>query len=56
MDGIIFLLLALTLYFMPTVIAWNRNHKNLLPIFFVNLFLGWTLLGWIAALVWSATN
>jgi Superinfection immunity protein len=42
-------------YFLPSIIARQRNHHQLLAIFLLNLLLGWTGLGWIAALVWAAT-
>jgi hypothetical protein len=42
-------------YFFPAIIAAFRKHHNLLAIFLLNLFLGWTFLGWIGALVWAAT-
>ncbi len=41
------------LYFLPFLIASLRQHKNILAIFLLNLALGWTFLGWIAALIWS---
>ena len=41
------------LYFLPVVIAIARRHPNTLGIVLLDLFLGWTLLGWIGALVWS---
>ncbi|WP_313048650.1 superinfection immunity protein [Pseudomonas soli] len=52
-----FILLAITviIYFLPTVIAGKRGHPNGTPIFLLNLFLGWTLIGWLAALIWSAS-
>lgn len=43
------------LYFIPSLVALARGHHQLLAIFLLNLLLGWTVLGWIAALVWSAT-
>lgn len=46
----------LVLYFIPTIIAFFRQHNNKLAIFLLNLFLGWTLLGWVIALVWSVTK
>lgn len=42
-------------YFLPTLIAAVRNHHNANAIMLLNLLLGWTFLGWVAALVWSAT-
>ncbi len=41
------------IYFLPTVIAVKRDHRSSDAIFFVNLFLGVTLIGWLAALIWS---
>jgi hypothetical protein len=42
-------------YFAPWLLAVLRRHHNAGAIFIINLFLGWTLLGWIVALVWSMT-
>ncbi|WP_421560823.1 MULTISPECIES: superinfection immunity protein [unclassified Pseudomonas] len=41
------------LYMLPTFEAWLRKHPNLTSIALLNLFLGWTLLGWVAAIVWA---
>jgi hypothetical protein len=49
------LLVSLVIYFLPTMIAVARGHKNWVPIFILNLFLGWTFLGWIGAFVWCFT-
>jgi Superinfection immunity protein len=42
-------------YFAPTIVALARHKRNTLSIFLLNLFLGWTLVGWIIALVWAST-
>jgi len=42
-------------YFAPTIVALARHKRNTLSIFLLNLFLGWTLIGWIVALVWAST-
>ncbi|MGZ3159564.1 MAG: superinfection immunity protein [Burkholderiaceae bacterium] len=47
--------LILTLYFLPSFVAIGRDHHQTTAIAILNLFLGWTLLGWILALVWAAT-
>jgi hypothetical protein len=39
----------------PAIIASLRRHHNAPAIFVFNLFLGWTVLGWILALVWACT-
>jgi Superinfection immunity protein len=50
------LIVATLLYFLPTVIALSRGHLSGLAIFLLNLFLGWTLIGWLIALIWSFTG
>ena len=41
------------LYFLPAIIAFARSKRDALSIFVLNLFLGWTAVGWIIALVWA---
>ena len=43
------------LYFLPGLVAYFRDHHNTASIMLLNLFLGWTLLGWVGALIWSAS-
>ncbi|MGA2777206.1 MAG: superinfection immunity protein [Steroidobacteraceae bacterium] len=50
-----FLLFLVACYFLPTIIAFARNHHNAWAIFALNFLLAWTVIGWIAALVWSLT-
>jgi hypothetical protein len=47
--------LALVFYLLPTFVAACRGHHNTMAIFALNLLLGWTMLGWIGALIWSFT-
>lgn len=49
--GAIIIALAIIIYFVPTFIAGGRSQWA--AIFALNLLLGWTLLGWVAALVWA---
>lgn len=44
---------SMAVYFVPTLIAFGRKKRNTAAIFALNFFLGWTLLGWVLALVWS---
>jgi hypothetical protein len=55
-GALIVFAVALGLYFIPYLNAWYRKHRNTGAIFWLNFFLGWTVLGWIAAVIWSATN
>lgn len=47
------LAIALCLYFAPTLVAIRRLHVSRSGIAVVNLFLGWTFLGWVGALAWA---
>jgi hypothetical protein len=42
------------MYFLPSVIALARNKRDILAIFLLNLFLGWSVIGWFVALIWAA--
>jgi hypothetical protein len=44
------------IYFLPSIIARHRHHRQGPAIVLVNLLLGWTFLGWLLALVWAATD
>jgi|GEM_PF-1876922 len=41
-------IVGLALYFLPTIIAWNKPF--VLPVFLVNVIFGWTIVGWIILL------
>lgn len=49
-------LLAFAFYILPTLEALCRRKKNWGAIAALNLLLGRTVIGWIAALIWSMTN
>lgn len=46
--------ILVTAYFIPTWIAHSKYNSH--AIFILNLFLGWTFLGWVIALVWASTK
>ena len=43
----------LALYFLPTIVAGGRHLHERTGIFLLNLFLGWTFIGWVIALIWA---
>ena len=56
MEPIILLILGLIsglIYFIPSIIARKTKFYN--GILILNIFLGWTFLGWVAALVWAVS-
>ena len=52
----VLVLLGIAIYLLPVSIAASRSHPNTLAIGALNILLGWTMLGWIAALVWALTS
>lgn len=46
--------MGLALYFLPTMIGFRKGNAG--AIFALNLLLGWTILGWVGALVWALTK
>lgn len=58
MEGLVALFLfavCLLGYLFPAMVGTFRRHPNQNAIFVLNLLLGWTLIGWIASLVWACT-
>lgn len=43
-------------YLLTTSVAVAKEHRSTLSIFFLNLFLGWTILGWVVAMYWATRN
>ncbi len=51
--NIFWLAFGLVIYFIPTIIAAYRKHPQILWIFLINLFFGWSVAGWIIPLLWA---
>lgn len=50
------LVIALFVFFMymfPTIVAARYDHKNTQAISVLNIYLGWTFIGWVVCLVWA---
>jgi hypothetical protein len=45
--------LVLIVYFLPALIAYLRDARAYAKIAFLNIVFGWTVIGWILALIWS---
>jgi hypothetical protein len=43
-------------YFLPTIVAAGRHHHNVATVAIVNVFLGWTFIGWVVALAMAASS
>lgn len=51
--GVLFFIL---LYFTPSIVAFSNKKSNTTAIVVLNFFLGWSLIGWIVALVWAVSK
>jgi hypothetical protein len=49
-------ILFLLVYLIPSFVSNSRKHKSHMAIVLLNLFLGWTFLGWLGALIWASTG
>ena len=56
MEMFVLMVILAVVYFAPTIIAVRGDHKNQGAIAVLNLLLGWTFLGWVAAMVWSVAK
>ena len=45
------MIVGLAFYFLPTILALARRRPDTMLIFLIDLLLGWTFVGWVAALV-----
>ena len=50
----ILILIAFFIYFIPTIIAWDKQCGGGVAV--LNIFLGWTFIGWVAALIWAVSG
>jgi membrane protease YdiL (CAAX protease family) len=41
----------LAIYFLPSIVAWGDKKDNARTVLFLNVFLGWTGIGWLFALI-----
>jgi Ca2+/H+ antiporter len=51
---VIILIVVLIIYMLPTLIAYGREHPRRQELTVINIFLGWTLIGWLAVFLWAA--
>jgi hypothetical protein len=54
-TAIVLIFLMIATYFLPSFNAFSRKHPDRWPIFMLDLFVGWTIIGWVVSLVWSVS-
>lgn len=51
--GFVVFIVLLGIYFAPAIVAFEGKHRDRVAITVLNIFLGWTFVGWVIALVWA---
>ena len=54
-EALVILGLIVVIYCLPWLVAEQRHHPNSGSIAVINLFLGWTFLGWVVALAMACS-
>lgn len=54
-GGLVLVLIVFAVYFLPSLVALARHHHQVGTVFVLNLFLGWTLVGWVVAFAIAAS-
>ena len=55
MAAVVAFIGAVALYVSPWLVALKRSHPKAAAIGVLNLFAGWTVIGWVGALTWAYT-
>lgn len=50
------LLIAVSVYFLPTFCAFLTHHRRRWIIAAINLFFGWSLIAWFITMIWVWTG
>jgi hypothetical protein len=54
MGAVFVFIIGVIIYFIPGMVG--NSTKNSSGVWVLNFFLGWTLIGWVAALVWAVSS
>lgn len=52
-GSLVLVLACILIYFIPSIVGSRKKNSG--AIIALNLLLGWTLIGWVVALVWALT-
>lgn len=56
MEGLVLLVFLLGVYMIPTILAFDRKVGSPWSVAVINVFLGWTLIGWVVALAMAVRS
>jgi len=54
--ALLVVVVSIGIYFIPYILAKQNKKQNAGAIGALNFFLGWTLVGWVVALVWAMSK
>jgi hypothetical protein len=54
--ALLVVVVSIGIYFIPYILAKQNRKQNAGAIGALNFFLGWTLVGWVVALVWAMSK
>ena len=54
--AIILAAIFILLYLLPSFVAIVRKHSHKAAIILINIFLGWSFVGWLVSLIWAFVN
>src|SRR6267143_3380353 len=54
--ALLVVVVSIGIYFIPYILAKQNKKQNAGAIGALNFFLGWTLVGWVVALVWAISK
>lgn len=55
-GGLLVLVIVAIVYMLPTIVAMTRGTANRMSVAVVNVFLGWTFVGWVVALAMAVSG
>jgi hypothetical protein len=55
-TGVVLLLILAALYFLPLIVAIARHVPNVGSVAVIDIFLGWTVIGWVVALAMAVRS
>ena len=49
-------IVAVAIYALPALLAWSMGSPHRMAITLLDVLLGWTIIGWIIALIWAVMS
>jgi hypothetical protein len=55
-TALVVFIVGFCIYFLPSIVAFRRDRHNKGAILVLNMFLGWSVIGWVIAMVWAVSS